>query len=123
MAVVIILLPPLLLRDAPPPLSLAAFIDGARAKLRSEAIEGPLFWWPLHLRFVEARCSAMHPGRVALVFDEWRPPYLTPTYAVARRGSMPSTPDDSWMGGLGMRSVYDDDEFTYQMGTNTVPCS
>lgn len=118
----VIALPPLLVRDAAPPTSLAPFVDGARAEIRSHSIEGPWFWWPLHLRFVEARCSPDRPGHVALIFEEWRPPYTRVTYAAAWRGSMPTSPDDGWAGGLGMDSIFDDDEFVYQMGTNTIPC-
>jgi len=120
--VAIVVLPPLLLRDAPAPASLAPFIDSARASVRSMSIEGPLFWWPVHFQFIEARCSSEHSGRVALIFEAWRPPYLGKTYAVAMRGSFPTSPDDSWGGGLGMGSVYDDDEFIYQMGENTIAC-
>jgi len=120
--VAVVALPPLLLRDAPAPASLARFVDGARAQLRSESIEGPLFWWPLHLRFAEARCSTDRQGRVALVFEAWRPPYLGTAFAVAWRGSLPSSPEDSWGGAFGTGSVFDDDEFVYQMGTNTTPC-
>jgi len=119
----VVALPPLLVRDGPAPASLAPFVDSARAQLRSEAIDGPFFWLPLHLRFSEARCSVDQPGRVALVFDVWRPPYLGTPFAVAMRGSFPSGPADSWGGGFGTGSIFDDDEFIYQMGTNTIPCA
>jgi hypothetical protein len=115
-------LPPVLLRDASAPASLKPFVDGARATIRSQAIEGPLFWWPLHLRFVEARCSSTPRTGVALIFEEWRPPYRSTTYAVAWRGSMPTSADGAWGGGIGMHRVYDDEEFVYQMGLNTVVC-
>ena len=117
----LVVLPPLLLRDAQAPATLSPFIDGARAQLKSELVDGPLFWWPNYLRFTEARCSVVYPGRVALVFELWRPPYVPPAYAVAMRGSMPSSTSDSWGGGWGIGSVYGDTEFIYQMGADAVP--
>ena len=77
---------------------------------------------PLHLRFIEARCRADGGHAVALVFEEWRPPYLDVTYAYALRGSMPTSSDDSWGGGFGVKSLTTDDEFTFQMGADSVAC-
>ena len=122
LVVAVLIVPPMVLRDALAPASLAPYVEAARADLRSHSIEGPLFWWPVHFQFVDARCSSTYPGRVALIFEAWRPPYLSKSYGVAWRGSFPTSFDDGWGGGIGMGSVYDDDEFVYQMGENTVSC-
>ena len=75
---------------------------------------------PLHLRFLEARCDS--DGGVALVFEEIGRPVGSTTYALRIRGSMPTSPDDGWGGGYGVRSVLDDPEFIYLMGDDTVVC-
>jgi hypothetical protein len=118
----VVWLPTLALGDERAPASVAPFVDSARSSLRSEAIEGPFFWWPLHLRFVEARCSVEYPGRVALVFEAWRPPYLSKSWAFAVRGSMPTSADDGWGGGFGSQPADEGDEFQYQIGAGSVPC-
>jgi hypothetical protein len=112
-------LPPVLLADAPAPASLAAYVPSARDQLWKHATDGLRL--PLHLRFVEARCWA-DGGAVALVFEEWRPPYLRVTYAYAIRGSMPTSADDAWGGGFGVASLSTDDEFVFQMGADSVRC-
>jgi hypothetical protein len=111
-------LPALLWPDAPVPDSLAAFVPAAREQLWDNASED--FRLPLHLRFLEARCSS--DGGVALVFEEIGRPVGSTTYAYAVRGSMPTSPDDGWGGGYGVRSVLDDPEFIHLMGDDTVVC-
>ena len=111
-------LPLYLWPDAPVPASLAEYLPAAREQLWDHASDGLRF--PLHLRFVEARCS--RDGGVALVFEEIGPPIGTTTYAYAVRGSMPTSPDDGWGGGYGVRSVLDDPEFIHLMGDDTVVC-
>jgi hypothetical protein len=59
-------LPALLWPDARVPDSLAVFVPAAREQLWDNASED--FRLPLHLRFLEARCSS--DGGVALVFEE-----------------------------------------------------
>lgn len=103
--------------DAPTPASLAPSVSVAREAMWNRAFD--TFPWPLHLRFVEARCGG---GAVALVFEEIRPLLPLRTYAVAWRGSMPSSSDDAWGGGTGMPSVLGDPEFIHIMGTDTVAC-
>jgi hypothetical protein len=113
-------LPPLVWPDAPVPASLSAAIPAARHQLTDESADRlpPL---PLHLTFLEARCS--ETGAVALVFEEHRPPYLGTSYAVAFRGSMPTEPGDAWGGGVGIvGSVLGDPEFTNQMGRDPSVC-
>ena len=111
--------PPALWADRPVPASLAAFVPAARQQLWSEATDGLRL--PLHLTFVEARCSPN--GYVALIFEEHRPPYTETRFAYALRGSMPVGVDDSWGGGFGITgSVLDDTEFVYQMGLDTGSC-
>lgn len=70
---------------------------------------------------MEARCRA-GGGAVALVFEEWRPPYLGVTYAYAIRGSMPTSAGDAWGGGFGVTSLSTDDEFVSQMGADSFRC-
>ena len=111
-------LPGLLWPDAPVPASLAEFMPAAREQLWDQATDGLRL--PLHLRFLEARCSS--DGGVALVFEEIGPPFFATTYAYAVRGSMPTSPDDGWSAGTGMRSVLDDPEFVHLMGDDTVVC-
>ena len=113
------MLPLLVWPDAPAPDSVAEFVPAAREQLRSQAIDGLRV--PLHLRFLEARCSA-DGGGVALVFEEIGPPYLLRTFAYAVRGSMPTSLDDSWAGGYGLTTVLDDPEFIHAMGSDTVTC-
>ncbi len=115
LALAVTLLPPVVLPDAPAPASLARFVDGARRRISAEA---PLLW-PLHVRFVAARCSGQ---RVALIFERWQPPYLGTPYAIAMRGSTPTSVDDSWMLAMGRGSPDADDEFLYQMGADTIAC-
>ena len=109
-------LPELLWPDALVPASLAEYLPAAREQLWSNASED--FRLPLHLRFLEARCS--RDGGVALVFEEIGPPIGTTTFAYAVRGSMPTSPDDGWGAGTGKRSVLDDPEFIHVMGDDTV---
>ena len=104
--------------DASAPASLARYVPVARQQLLRRAIDRLL--WPLHLRFVEARCSS--DGKVALVFEEVRPLLPWRTFAVAWRGSMPTSPDQGWGGGTGMASVLDDAEFVQVMGSDTFAC-
>ncbi len=113
----VVVLPPVLLPDAPAPPALAPFVASARHQLWVEGT--PIV--PPYLRFVEARCQAGGTA-VALVFEDWRFPYLNRTYAYAIRGSMPTTGDDGWGGGFGVKSLTTDDEFLYQMGPNSKPC-
>jgi hypothetical protein len=103
--------------DVSAPASLATSVPVARESMWNRAFA--TLPWPLHLRFVEARCGG---GAVALVFEEIRPLLPLRTYAVAWRGNMPSSSDDGWGGGTGMRSVLDDPEFVRIMGTHTVTC-
>lgn len=110
-------LPPVLLPDAPAPASLAPFVASARHQLW---VEGTLLV-PPYLRFVEARCQVGGTA-VALVFEEWRFPYLNRNYAYAIHGSMPTAGDDGWGGGFGVTSLATDDEFLFQMGSNSKPC-
>jgi len=119
-AAAVTMLPPFLLHDAPVPSSLAPFMAEARHKIRTEATDG--FRLPLHLRFVEARCSTDGRRAVALIFEEWQPPYLNLSYAIAWRGSMPTVENNSWGGGVGMRSVETDPEFVHVIGPNTGTC-
>ena len=108
--------PPVLWPDRPVPASLAAFVPAARQQLWSEATDGLRL--PLHLSFVEARCSPN--GSVALIFAEHRPPYTETRFAFALRGSMPTATDDAWGGAAGVAgSVLDDAEFVHQMGLDT----
>ncbi len=111
--------PPVLWPDRPVPASLAAFVRAARQQLWSEATDGLRL--PLHLSFVEARCSPN--GSVALIFAEHRPPYAETRFAFALRGSMPTATDDTWGGGAGVAgSALDDSEFVHQMGLDTGSC-
>lgn len=103
--------------DAPAPPSVAAYVPVAREQLRGNAIDRRL--WPLHLRFVEARCG--RDGAVALIYEEIRP-LLPRTFAYAARGSMPTSTTDSWAGGTGMVTVLDDPEFTRLMGPQSGAC-
>jgi hypothetical protein len=111
-------LPSVLWPDAPVPASLAEYLPAAREQLWAQATDGLRL--PLHLRFLEARCSS--DGGVALVFEEIGRPFFLTTYAYAVRGSMPTSPDDSWGGGYGMASVLDDSEFIHDMGPDHVAC-
>jgi len=104
--------------DAPAPASLERSVPVAREWMWDRAFDA--FPWPLHLRFIEVRCGS--DGAVALVFEEIRPLLPLRTYAVAWRGSMPSSSDDGWGGGTGMPSVLDDAEFIHIMGPDTVAC-
>ncbi len=111
--------PPVLWPDRPVPASLAAFVPAARQQLWSEAIDGLRL--PLHLSFVEARCSPN--GSVALIFADHRPPYTETRFAYALRGSMPTATDDTWGGGAGVAgSALDGSEFVHQMGLDTGSC-
>jgi hypothetical protein len=112
-------LPAVIWPDEPAPRSVAAFVPGAREQLWSNAIAGLRL--PLHLRFVEARCQAEGTS-VALIFREYRPPYLSDTYAYAVRGSPPTSSDDSWVGGYGLRSIEADPELERLLGSDTVAC-
>ena len=112
-------LPPVLLPDAPFPASVAPWLAGARDSAWDHATDDLRL--PLHLRFVTARCTA--GGRVAVIFEEWRPPYLGPRYSIAMRGSMPTDEADAWGGAVGVRSWEDDNEFVYQMGTEHRACN
>lgn len=111
-------LPPVVWPDAPAPPSLVTSVPGARHDLWVNA--SPLV--PLHLTFVEARCSKS--GAVALVFEEHRLPYLGTHFAIATRGSMPTSPlDEAWSGGIGISgSVVNDQEFLSVMGTESTVC-
>lgn len=107
------LLPPVLLPEAPAPASIARFVDGARRRIWTEAT------LPLHVRFVTAQCAG---ERVALIFELWQSPHLGTAYAIAMRGSMPTSVDDMWGLAMGRDSASIADEFLYQMGANTIPC-
>jgi hypothetical protein len=107
----------LLWPDEPTPVSLAAYVPGAREQLWANAVDHLL--WPTHLRFLEARCN--DAGAVALLFEEIRP-LLPRRYGYAIRGSMPTAVDDAWAGGTGLTSVIDDAEFIFQMGPDTFAC-
>lgn len=111
-------LPALLWPDAQVPESLAAFLPSAREQLWHHATDGLRL--PLHLRFLEARCS--NEGGVALVFEEIGRPFFVTTYAYAVRGSMPTSPDVAWGAGTGLPSVLDNPEFIHLMGPDTVVC-
>ena len=111
-------LPSALWPDAPVPASIAEYLPAAREQLWTQATDGLRL--PLHLRFLEARCNS--DGGVALVFEEIGRPIGSTTYAYAVRGSMPTSPDDGWGGGYGVRSVPDDPEFIHLMGDDTVVC-
>ncbi len=112
-------MPRVLWPDSPVPPSLAAFLPAARQQLWSEATDGLRL--PLHLTFVDARCAAN--GSVAVIFEEHRPPYTESHFAYAVRDSMPMAADDAWSGGYGISgSVFDDGEFTWLMGHDTIPC-
>ena len=109
----------LLWPDAPVPASLAEYLPAAREQLWNQATDGLRL--PLHLRFLEARCSS--DGGVALVFEEIGRPFFLTTYAYTVRGSMPTSADDGWgNGGTGLRAVLDDSEFIHLMGDDTVVC-
>ena len=94
-------------------------MPSAREQLWSEAIDG--LRRPLHLRFVEARCQAEGTA-VALIFEEYRPPYLVRSYAYAVRGSLPTTSDERWAGRYGLRSIEGDPELDRLLGRDTVAC-
>jgi hypothetical protein len=111
-------LPSVIWPDEPAPASLAESVPLARERMWDRAFDS--FPWPLHLRFIEARCGAT--GAVALVFEEIRPLLPMRTYAVAWRGSMPSSTDDDWAGSTGMASVRDDPELDRILGADTGPC-
>ncbi len=118
--IAVMVLVPMLVQDASAPGSLRPYIAEARHRAWTEAWDGhPL---PPHLRFVESRCSTDGRGAVALVFEEWRPPYLDITYSVVWRGSMPTPEDDSWGGGFNIRSYESDREFIHVMGPDSGPC-
>jgi len=119
-AIAVMVLPPMLIQDASAPRSLMPYLVEARHRAWTEATDGLRL--PLHLRFVEARCSTDGRGAVALIFEEWRPPYLDVTYAVVWRGSMPTPEDNSWGGGVGIRSYETDSEFLHVMGQSSGPC-
>ena len=112
-------LPAVIWPDAPAPRSVARFVSAAREQLWHESIEGLRL--PLHLRFVEARCEAEGTS-VALIFEEYRPPYLVHTYAYAARGSLPASSDDRWAGGTGLRSIEADPELERLLGTDAIAC-
>lgn len=112
-------LPAVVWPDARAPESVADFVPAVREQLWRTATEGLRL--PLHLRFLEARCQ-VEGTSVALIFEAFRPPYLFPSYAVAVRGSLPTSTDDSWAGAYGIRSVERDPEFIQLMGNDTVPC-
>jgi hypothetical protein len=113
-------LPPVIWPDTRVPASVASSLAGARHELRANATERSLL--PLHLSFVEARCS--NTGAVALVFEEHRFPYLGTRFAFAARGAMPtSASEGGWGGGVGISgSVLDDPEFINLMGTGSTSC-
>jgi hypothetical protein len=118
-ALTLTLLPPAVWPDARIPASLAAFVPSARQDLWNEATEGLRL--PLHLSFVEARCSAN--GAVALIFEEHRPPYTETRFDYAIRGSMPASLDNEWGGGIGVSGpVLNDEEFKYTMGSSPPLC-
>ncbi|MDQ3552831.1 MAG: hypothetical protein M3395_00260 [Chloroflexota bacterium] len=119
-AVAVMVLPPMLIQDASAPRSLTPYIAEARHRAWTEATDGLRL--PLHLRFVEARCSTDGRGAVALIFEEWRPPYLDITHSVVWRGSMPTPENDSWGGGSDIRSFETDPEFIHVMGPDSSPC-
>lgn len=111
-------LPSVIWPDAPAPASLVESVPVARELMWERAFLA--FPWPLHLRFVEARCGST--GAVALIFEEIRPLLPLRTYAVAWRGDPPDSGDDGWGGGIGLPSVLDDPEFTRVMGTEPGLC-
>ena len=113
------MVPPVIWPDAPAPASVEAFVAAARKDLRNRGANAS--WLPLHLSFIEARCSA--DGRVALIFEEHRPPYTTTRYAYVARGSMPTAEDQGWGGGFGIEGpAQADHEFIHVMGPDPAPC-
>jgi hypothetical protein len=104
--------------DAPAPASVAPYVSAAREQVWGNAIERLL--WPLHLRFVEARCS--RDSAVALIYQEIRPLLPLRTYAYAARSSMPTSTEDAWGGGSGIWSVLDDPEFVRLRGPDSGAC-
>lgn len=96
----------------------ADFVRTAREQLSNQATDGLRL--PLHLRFIQARCSS--DGGVSFVFEELGPPYRQRTYAYAVRGSMPMSREESWGGGYGLTSVFTNPEFIHSMGSDTVGC-
>ena len=109
----VIILPPLVLRDAPAPTVLAPYVRSARASVRQN-IEGLL---PVHLRYVGARCRA--GGGTVILFEQWQPPYLNVRYAYAMAGSLPTA---GWSGGTGWDDLAEDPEIAAFLGSKEVVC-
>ena len=116
----LIVVPPVLFPDGPAPSSLEGYVPAARRQLLDQLDATDRF--PVHLRFVEARCSTDGSGGIALLFEELRPPYLEPTIAYTARRGLPTSPEDAWSGGFGVRSIDDDPEFLHLMGPAPAAC-
>ncbi len=116
----LIVVPPVIFPDGPAPSSLEGYEPSARQQLLNQLDATERF--PIHLRFVEARCSTDGSDGIALLFEELRPPYLEPTIAYTVRRDLPTSPDDAWSGGFGVRLIDDDPEFVHLMGPGSVTC-
>ena len=112
-AIAAIVLPPIVLRDAPAPARIASYVEAGRSDLRGN-IDG----LPPHLRFVAARCRA--DGGVMLVFEQWAPPYLVVPYAYVMSGHWP--PLQGWSGGANWHDLADDPEVAAFFGSSEIAC-
>ncbi len=105
-------LPPLLLRDVEAPARISPVVDDARNTIVGNSRQFPR---PLHPRLLEVRC--FENDFAALYFEEWVPPYIGMSYAVAVGQLDPPDGHRTWEGGYHLDSIGPDSSIERELAT------